>query len=76
MDTFDFEKYDVIGFVQKPGLNKGHSTITVMGIVDRISNIYIPLSNSERLALFRQKVVFSLMVCIQNTLTGLENVSG
>lgn len=55
MDTFDFEKYDVIGFVQKPGLNKGHSTITVMGIVDRISNIYIPLSNSERLALFPTK---------------------
>ncbi len=56
MDTFDFEKYDVIGFVQKPvGFNKDHSTITVMGIVDRSSNIYIPLTDSEKLALFPTK---------------------
>ncbi len=55
MDIFDFEKYDVIGFVQKPGFNKDHSTIIVMGIVDRISNIYIHLSNSDKLALFPTK---------------------
>lgn len=55
MSNFDFEKYDVIGFVQKPGLNKNHSTISVMGIVDRNSNIYIPLSTSDKLTLFPTK---------------------
>lgn len=55
MDTFDFEKYDVIGFVQKPGVNKDHSTITVMGIIDKSSDLYIPLKHSEKLALFPTK---------------------
>ncbi len=55
MDTFDFEKYDVIGFVQKPGVNKDHSTITVMGIIDKSSDLYIPLKYSEKLALFPTK---------------------
>ena len=55
MATFDFEKYDVIGFVQKPGFNKDYSTITVMGIIDSSDNAFTPLPASERQTLFPTK---------------------